>query len=300
MKNTSLTILMVASFLQMEAASAAGLNKSSFHEQVLTKNKMALEDPYYQLKKMKVRALTSEEELKYINEENDSLNGQSKLITKSFTGIVPGGIPNIPPIPPQAGNMPDGGLTTGNGPGGNTAPPVQPTGVVGGIIAILDQLIAIGAKIVPTIDKGRAVVSNNPMSAVSVLPRLDAKDPVVHDMGNWSIPVNKHYRISYENGFGVEVISFVYSISFQHSGTYDNKGHYLAGIRMSARDISVTWGFDLDASSQLIQISNVGTADNVIAGATVEINYTVKNWTRTISAAKSFHVTGDGRIYQLD
>lgn len=309
MQKTSLTILLVVSFLQMEAVSAAGLKKSNFHEKLLTKNKAGIEDPYFQLKKMKVTQLTDEEALQFVNEENSLASPQEKLITKNFTGIIPGGIPNIPPIPPippQAGTIPDGGITTGTGPGGNTtpaptpAPAPQNNGVFGGIIAIIDDLIAIGAKIMPTIDKGRAVVTNNPMTSVSVLPRLDTKDPVVHDMGNWSIPVSKHYKISYENGFGVEVISFVYSISFQHSGTYDHKGHYLAGIRMAARNISVSWGFDLDASSQLLQISNVGTAENVIAGATVEISYTVKNWTRTITTAKSFHVTGDGRIFQLD
>lgn len=302
MKKTSLTILLVVSFLQMETVSAAGLKNSHFHEKLLTKNKAAIQDPHFQLKKLKVRQLTEEEALQFTNEESDSVGIQSNLIAKNFTGIIPGGIPNIPPIPPQAGTIPDGGITTGTGPGGNTtpAPLPQQDGVLGGIIMVIDQLIAIGAKIIPTIDKGRAVVTNNPMTAVSVLPRIDAKDPVVHDMGNWSIPVSKHYRISYENGFGVEVVSFIYSISFQHSGTMDHKGHYLAGIRMAARNISVSWGFDLDASSQLLQISNVGTAENVIAGATVEINYTVKNWTRTLTTAKSFHVTGDGRIFQLD
>lgn len=309
MKKSGLTILLVASFLHLEAASASGLKKSRIHEKLLTHNKTALEDPYFQVKKMRVTALTAEEELRYANEEkasdNELVTSRTKLVTKSFTGIVPGGVPTIPPIPPippQAGTNP-GGVVPGTGPGGNTNPlpaPAEPSGPLSGIIAIIDDLIAIGAKIIPTIDKGRAVVTNSPMSAVSVLPRIDAKDPVVHDMGNWTIPVSKHYRISYENGFGVEVISFVYSITFQYNGTYGGKGHYLAGIRLAARDISVSWGFDLDATSQLLQISNDGPENDVIAGATVEINYTVKNWTRTISTSKSFHVTGDGRIFQLD
>jgi hypothetical protein len=304
MKSTSVTILLMVSFLQLEIANAAVLKKSHFHENLLTKNKAAIENPYFQLKTMKVRELTDEEALQFVTDDKElSVNSKkSKLITKDFVGTIPGGIPTlppIPPIPPQAGT--DGGLTTGSGPGGNTSgAPVAANGFFGGIVMIIDQLVAIGAKIIPTIDKGRAVINNNPMSAVSVLPRIDSKDPVVHDMGDWSIPVSKHYRISYDNALGVEVVAFVYSISFQHSGTYNGKGHYLAGIRMSARDISVSWGFDLDASSQLLQISNVGTAENIIAGATVEINYTVKNWTRTLTTAKSFHVTGDGRIFALD
>lgn len=306
MKKTSLVILLVTVLFQVENASARSLNSAKFQERTLTKNKIALSDPYYQLRQMKVSELTEEEALKYANEELVNNAVDNNIITKEFkTSLVPGGvpgitggIPTIPPSPPSAGN---GGLATGTGPGGNVQAPAPTTGgVLEGIIMVIDKLIAIGEKIIPTIQKGKAVVTNNPMSAISVLPRLDSKDPVVHDMGNWTIPVSKHYKISYENGFGSEVVSFVYSISFQHSGTYNNKGHYLAGVRVSAREINVLWGFDLDATSQLIQISNVGTVDNVIAGATIEITYTVKNWTRNLTTSQEFHVTGDGRIFQLD
>lgn len=138
------------------------------------------------------------------------------------------------------------------------------------------------------------------MSAVSVLPRLDTKDTAVHDMGGWSIPVTKHYKISYTNGFNSEVVAFIYSITFQHGGQFEGKGKYLTGIRASARNISVAWGFDLDASSSLIAISNVGTPANVVAGATVEMSYTVKNWTKTLTTNESFFVAGDGRLYKLD
>jgi hypothetical protein len=298
MNKNNLALLLVATFFQSALLNAAEISKSRTHESLLTHSKMALENRYYQVKQVKIRELTDEEELKYINNEDEPV--MPELVLKDFIGNVPGGIvptiPSIPPIPPQGGTTPTGGTIPG---------PITPTtpaqqGVLGGIIAIIDQLVAIGAKIMPTIEKGRSVVSHNPMSSVAVLPRLDTKDPVVHEMGNWSIPVSKHYKISYKNGFGSEVVTFVFGLTFQHSGTYNNKGHYLTGIRMSARDISVNWGYDLDATSQLLSISNVGTSDNVIAGATLEISYTVKNWTRTLTTSKSFHVTGDGRIYQLD
>jgi hypothetical protein len=298
MKKNSLALLLVATFFQTALSNATEISKSRTHESLLTHSKRALENGYYQVKQVKIRELTDEEELKYINEEELVM---PELVLKDFIGNVPGGIvptiPPIPPIPPQAGTTPTGGII----PSSPTTPSIPaPQGVLGGIIAIIDQLVAIGAKIMPTIEKGRSVVSHNPMSSVSVLPRLDTKDPVVHEMGNWSIPVSKHYKISYKNGFGSEVVTFVFGLTFQHSGTYNNKGHYLTGIRMSARDISVNWGYDLDATSQLLSISNVGTSDNVIAGATLEISYTVKNWTRTLTTSKSFHVTGDGRIFQLD
>ena len=344
MKHSTLAILLIASVLQIRNVQATTVMGSKFHERLLTKKKVAIEDPYYQVKTMHVRELTDEEAMQFIHEDHSKDIVVTNLVTKDFSGANPGGfvpgvvipsgvpgvnpgqspgIPNIPPIPPGGnGGVNPGGFV----PGGNTGtvpniPPTPPTGNPGGIVVgggvgggtpvggggtidtifmVIDKLIAIGEKIIPTIEKGRPVVVNNPMSAISVLPRIDAKDPVVHDMGNWSIPVSKHYKISFNNGFGSEVVSFVYSITFQYGGTYNDKGAYLAGVRVAAKEINIAWGFDLDATSQLIQISNVGTATNVIAGATIEITYTVKNWTRNITTSKDFHVTGDGRLYQLD
>jgi hypothetical protein len=189
-------------------------------------------------------------------------------------------------------------LPTDN-PGGSTVPN-GPAGALDSVIMVVDKLIAIGQKIIPMIKDGKSVITNSPMTAVSVLPRTDLKDFQVHDMGGWSIPVNRHYKITFANGFGVEVVSFVYSITYQYNGSMDGKGKYLAGIRAAARNIDIMWGFDLDASSQLIQIANVGTQQNVVAGATIEMTYTVKNWTRNLTYSLYFHISGDGKLYKLD
>lgn len=287
MKNTNQTLLTLAvatvMLLNVDVASAK-LPKKMI--QTLKTSKIeALQDRYYQIKSVDIKELTEEEALEFNNEDVRPL-----ITTKGFNS------PNIPPIPPTAGGSSVGEIvaTTPSGPAPSTR------GALDSIIMVVDKLIAIGQKIIPTIKEGKSVVTNNPMASVSVLPRSEAKDPVVHDMGGWTIPVSKHYKIVYVNGFGAEVVSFVYSISYQYNGSVDGKGKYLAGIRASARNITISWGFDLDASSQLLQISNVGTQQNVIAGATLEMSYTVKNWTRNITTSTSFHVTGDGKLYKLD
>lgn len=173
-------------------------------------------------------------------------------------------------------------------------------GALNSIIMVIDKLIAIGQKITPTIEKGRPVVTNNPMTAVSVLPRTDQKDFVVHEMGNWSVPKTAIFKVSYVNGFNSKVVEFNYAVTFQYNGTHKGKGKYLNGIRVSPKNINVSWGFDLDASSQLIAISNVGTEENVVAGATLEIVYTVKNWTKNITTADGFFVDGRGQIYRVN
>lgn len=186
----------------------------------------------------------------------------------------------------------------------NNEAPTPNSGGVGGalnsIIMVIDKLIAIGQKITPTIEKGRPVVTNNPMTAVSVLPRTDQKDFVVHEMGNWSIPKTAIFKVSYVNGFNSKVVEFNYAVTFQFNGTHKGKGKYLNGIRVSPKNINVSWGFDLDASSQLIAISNVGTEEDVVAGATLEIVYTVKNWTKNITTADGFFVNGRGEIYRVN
>lgn len=224
------------------------------------------EDPYFKIESLKISEITDEEALEFNDTEA-----------------------NAPAPAPTINKMKK--LTNST---------VNPPERSGGIIMLIDKLVAIGEKIIPTIKQGKAVVTNNPMASVSVLPRTNAKDPVVHDMGGWSVPYSKHYKVVYTNGLGMEVVSFVYSISYQFNGSWNGLGKYLTGIRASARKIEIVWGFDLNASSQLLQISNIGTAQNVIAGATVEMSYTVSNWLQTITTNKSFFIAGNGKLWQLD
>lgn len=269
--------LILLTSISLFVSEAHALTRQS--ETILARSKDAIEDPYFQIAKVRLTELSEEEALEFELEQ--------KEFEAKNTGIP--SFPNISNTPPV---------------GGNSNPPAssnrQPQGALDGVIMVVDKLIAIGQKIIPTIEKGKAVVTNNPMSAVSVLPRVEGQDGVVHEMGSWSVPKTQHFKLVYENGLGIDVVSFVYSVSFQHSGKYKGKGDYLTGIRASARSINIMWGFDIDASSQLVQISNIGTEENVVAAATIEMAYTVKNWTRNITNYKSYFVTGKGRIIPLD
>lgn len=276
MKKASIKFALLSSTLTVLISTNA-FAKSRVLETKFTRNAESLEDPYYQIKKVTVEPLTAEESL--------ALEIEDREMNSKNTGI-----PTLPAIPGVTAPTPSPTVGGGTGAGG----------VLDGVIMVVDKLIAIGQKIIPTIEKGKAVVTNNPMSAISVLPRVDATTGVVLEMGGWSLPKTQHFKVNYENGYGMTVVSFVYSVSFQHSGKYKGTGAYLTGIRASARSINVVWGFDVDASSQLIQISNIGTEENVVAGATIEMAYTVKNWTRQITYYKSFFVSGKGLIMALD
>lgn len=277
MKKASIKFALLSSTLTVLISTNA-FAKSRVLETTFTRNAESLEDPYYQIKKVTVVPLTAEESLE-LEIEDREMNSKNT------------GIPTFPALPGTSAPTPSPAQSPSVGGGG---------GVLDGVIMVVDKLIAIGQKIIPTIEKGKAVVTNNPMSAISVLPRVDATTGVVLEMGGWSLPKTQHFKVNYENGYGMTVVSFVYSVSFQHSGKYKGTGAYLTGIRASARSINVVWGFDVDASSQLIQISNIGTEQNVVAGATIEMAYTVKNWTRQITYYKSFFVSGKGLIMAMD
>jgi hypothetical protein len=237
---------------------------------------------YYQLKRPTVREL-NQSELAKLGLDNHPSYYDGLLPSESFVAqdnegnsyVVPGGVP---------------GAVQGNG---------SVAGVLDGIIMVIDKLIAIGQKIIPTIKEGKPVVNATSMAAISVVPKIDAKDPQVFDMADWSIPATKYFKISYKNMLGSEVVSFVYGITYQYAGTYAGKGKYLAGVRVFAKNINVSWGFDLDASSQLIQISNVGSKDSPVAGATVEVTYTVKNIFKVETSSEDFFITGDGGLKKL-
>jgi hypothetical protein len=166
------------------------------------------------------------------------------------------------------------------------------------VVMIVDSIIAIGKKVWPIIEAGKPVVNVNMGQGISVLPFKgeDQIDAVFFDMERWSAPKAKSYTVSYKNGFGSSVISFTYTVMFQYGGTYEGKGKYLAGINVVAQDVHVSWGFQFDATSELIQISNHGTKEDRVAGATFKIKYSAKSFLKEIRNEDSFHVMGNGQL----
>ena len=302
MKIENFSKLTVSAFLALQLLNIdvghAGIVRNLALKNEKLNNPIYLEDPFLQISSVSVKALSDEESLEF-NESETTYSDKmiNNLANKGNSNLkmnlqLPG-----PLIPSPVGIVP--------GPGGPVPlPPIEDPSGGGGpienVLMIIDRLIAVGQKVMVIIKEGKSIINNNPMAAVSVLPRVDGIDPVVHDMGGWTTPVSKRYKISFTNTYGIEVVSFVYSVSFQYNGSTKNKGKYLAGVRASAREIVVLWPFDVDASSQLVQISNVGTEENVVAGATIELSYTVKTWAKSMTNIVSFHVTGNGKFYKLD
>tara|TARA_R110000868_G_scaffold61524_1_gene186910 strand:- start:19761 stop:20432 length:672 start_codon:yes stop_codon:yes gene_type:complete len=169
-----------------------------------------------------------------------------------------------------------------------------------GVIMQAKGLLALGKEIWKIIEAGRPVSNHTAMQTITVLPKDEDGQPVdVMDMESWNLPSAKSYRVEYKNGFGMTVIGFTYTVVFQWGGSYNGKGKYLTGVNVMADDISVSWGFNFSADSQLLSITNTGTKENPVAAATLTVKYRAKSVMSDISSSETFYVTGSGRIGKL-
>ncbi len=182
---------------------------------------------------------------------------------------------------------------------GNVTLPPVPKNPIDEIAAQIDGMIAIGKKIWTIIDAGRPVITTTGIvPSISVLPEIDSpsKTPALHQMANWSPPKTKSFRVSYKNNFGSEVVGFTYTVFFQHNGSYKGRGQYITSLKVQVSEITASWGFNFDAVSELISVANVGSDEQPVASAILQISYKVKGLLNESRSAQSFYVDGRGAI----
>jgi hypothetical protein len=167
---------------------------------------------------------------------------------------------------------------------------------VGEIITTIDSIIAIGQRIWKIVDAGRPVITTKIAPMISVLPHLEGENPTLNQMATWSAPKVKSFRISFKNGYNSEVVGFTYTIYFQFNGSYKNTGKYITNLKVQASEINVAWGFNFDATSELVGIANVGTMESPIASATMQISYIVKGLLNESRHIQGFYVDGSGNL----
>ncbi len=180
-----------------------------------------------------------------------------------------------------------------------TPPPKDPVKDIGAVVMLIDKIVAVGKKIWDIVSAGRPVVQTNMDKVVSVLPRMEGEGTAFYDMEGWDIPQSKDYMVEFKNGFGSAVVSFTYTVFYQAGGTFEEKGMYLTGVNVTATNVEVSWGFDFDATTALVAISNHESKVNPEAGATLQVKYTVKNWLKQITSTETVHVMGRGKIQKI-
>lgn len=171
-------------------------------------------------------------------------------------------------------------------------------GEIGQVIAVADQIIAFGERVYAIVKKGKPVV-NTSWAPVSVLPRQAGKTIEAMDLDNWSYPKSRKYKVTYVNGFNMNVVEFTYNVNFSYGGSYNGKGRYITGAQIVPEYVSVAWGYEFDASMKVVSIINRGTKNSPVAGATLQLSYNVATIIQEDRNNVSYFIQGDGQIGQL-
>ncbi|CAF0827339.1 unnamed protein product [Rotaria sordida] len=120
------------------------------------------------------------------------------------------------------------------------------------------------------------------------------------ELQSWSSPPASHsFTVNVNNRLKQRVLHFTYALQYTYGGSLDGKGSYLDRVTIIPSRISVSWGFVFNASVQIASVHNVGTRDQPIAAAYVELHYRLAGL-NIVERTESFHVRGDGKYVHLN
>jgi hypothetical protein len=170
---------------------------------------------------------------------------------------------------------------------------VNPLDTIG---VIVDQVINIGKKIWAILDAGRPVVNITTYTANALPQGLTCWA----DLTGWNIPQSKVYRVTYENGFGADVVDFAYRVTYTAGGSLNGKGKYLTNATIMPADVAVSWGFTLNAQAEVPSVFNTGSKEDPVAGMQMLMKWQVKTVIDDVQQAESFYVGGDNTLKHME
>lgn len=171
---------------------------------------------------------------------------------------------------------------------------------VGEVIEIADKLVALGKDVYDLVQLGKPVI-NLDTTPISVLPmNADKTEPMkALDLSNWQEPKVKKYRLKVKNYLGFTTVDFRWKIIFNYGGQLGETGAYITGAFIKPEHVKVLYGYDLNVTYKLQSISNVGTQENPIAQAVIDLDYKFGSFAQQTVQSKSYLINGEGKIKSL-
>jgi hypothetical protein len=209
-----------------------------------------------------------------IEELPDSISGHD------LQGLVPPPVGIKPPVtvPP----------TSGSGIGGVAGEIGQITGAIGNIVNT-------GKLIWSIIEANKAVV-NVSTDVANAIPQASA---TWDSLGGWSAPQTKLFHITYQNGFGSNVIDFTYRVIYLYGGNVDGKGQFLNGVSIVPADLSVAWGYTFTAKANVPSVTNAGTSADPMAAMQLQMQWSVSTVISNNERTENYYIRGDGQFTEL-
>lgn len=163
------------------------------------------------------------------------------------------------------------------------------------IEVFVDQIINIGKKIWAIIDAGRPVV-NIKLDSANALPR---GVNCWLDLENWQAPQSRVYRVTYVNGFGSDVVTFNYRVSFIAGGSLNGVGQYITNAQIMPATVDVGWGFTFNAQAEVPAVFNMGSKAQPIAGLQMNMKWSVDTAFQHMQESEAYHMSGKNKLVQL-
>lgn len=170
---------------------------------------------------------------------------------------------------------------------------------IGEILATAETLVGLGESIYTLVQKGKPAV-NLDAAPISVLPmNLDKTPMSVLSLTSWKEPIVKRYRIKTKNYFGATTVDFRWKVIFSYGGQADEKGAFITGAIVKPEYVNVLYGYDLSVNYKLQSISNIGTTEDPIAQAIIDLDFKIESVLQTVIRSQSYLISGQGKIKTL-
>lgn len=172
------------------------------------------------------------------------------------------------------------------------------TDEAGKIIGVARDLVALGEDVYNLVIKGKPNIATD-YAPISVVPKVNGQPADILETENWQIPKSVTYELVYENLYGMDVVTFRYSVIYSYGGSYNRKGKYLTAVQVIPEQVSVLFGYDFSAKMKLGGIANHGTRDNPLAGATLLLEHEIKTIVKANLETSAFQVIGNGGFKKI-
>jgi hypothetical protein len=157
----------------------------------------------------------------------------------------------------------------------------------------VDKIISIGSKIYRVIEKGQAVINAN-FAAGNALPR-GARHWTQLEF--WKRSQVRHFVIDMKSLAGIQQVYARFRVTSLYGGSVGGIGQYIGYAQVEAEDVYAMWGFQLDARAQVVQVYNMGSAANPVAGVTMNLNVQIQNVLKQKQTSSiALYFDGNGRI----
>ncbi len=173
-----------------------------------------------------------------------------------------------------------------------------PIDQAGKVIGVAKDLVALGEDVYNLVIKGKPNVKTD-YAPISVIPKVNGEPADILETENWKMPKSVTYELVYENVYGMDVVTFRYSLIYSYGGSYNGKGQYLTAVQVIPEQVSVLFGYDFSAKMKLGGIANHGTRDNPLAAATIILEHEVRTVVKGSLSTAAFQVVGNGNYKKI-